>query len=63
VLAAYATVDPDGGWDGAWAEVWTDTGAGSALPGDHLLFTRRREVDQLVLANLLRLNLQRAGVH
>ncbi len=32
VLAAYAAVDPDGGWDEAWAEVWVDSGAGLPLP-------------------------------
>ena len=61
VLAAYAAIDPDGDWLEDWAEVWTDTGAGIPLPEDHALSARRNEVDQLVLANLLRMNLQRAN--
>ena len=61
VLAAYAAVDPAGDWSEDWAEVWLDTGAGQALPADHPLAEKRAEVDQSVLANLLRLNLARAG--
>jgi len=61
VLAAYAAVDPEGAWDEDWAEVWTETGAGQPLPDDHTLTEKRKEVDQRVLANLLRLNLARAG--
>ncbi|MCH7807598.1 MAG: class I SAM-dependent DNA methyltransferase [Planctomycetes bacterium] len=61
VLSAYAAVDPEGDWSSDWAEVWIETGAGQPLPEDHELCTRRTEVDQLVLANLLRMNLQRAG--
>jgi hypothetical protein len=60
VLAAYAAVDPDGGWDEAWAEVWVDTGAGRPLPEEHELTDRRSHVEERVLANLLRLNLSRA---
>ncbi|MCP4592754.1 MAG: hypothetical protein GY842_18620 [bacterium] len=60
VLAAYAAVDPAGEWAEDWAEVWTDTGAGQPLPDGHELAERRSEIDQLVLANLLRLNLSRA---
>src|SRR5438128_10340267 len=55
VLAAYAAADPAGGWDEAWAEVWGDTGAGNSPSADHPLATRRADVDQRVLANLLRL--------
>ena len=61
VLAAYAATDPDGEWSEDWANVWTDTGAGFPLPKDHPLSARRKETDQRVLTNLLRLNLQRAG--
>ncbi|MBI4718240.1 MAG: transposase [Planctomycetes bacterium] len=61
VLAAYAAVDPEGNWSEDWTEVWTDSGAGFALEGDHPLAARRKEVDQLVLGNLLRMNLARAG--
>lgn len=61
VLSAYAAVDPEGDWSSDWAEVWIETGAGQPLPEDHELWTRRTEVDQLVLANLLRMNLERAG--
>jgi len=61
VLAAYAAVDPEGDWDVDWAEVWKETGAGQPLPEDHALAERRAEVDQAVLANLLRMNLARAA--
>jgi hypothetical protein len=60
VLAAYAATDTTGGWDEDWAEVWTETGAGQPLPADHALAARRAEIDQKVLANLLRLNHARA---
>lgn len=59
VLAAYAAVDPEGEWETAWAEVWQDTGAGQSLPEGHKLSERRSEIDQCVLANLLRLNQER----
>ena len=72
VLAAYAAVDPEGGWDRSWAGVFEETGAGQALPDSppsggegepvpHPLAERRAEVEQSILANLLRLNLARAG--
>ncbi len=61
VLAAYAVVDPEGGWEPNWADVWFDTGAGQPLPADHPLAGRRAEIDQKVLANLLRLNQYRSG--
>ena len=61
VLAAYAAVDPAGEWSEDWAEVWTETGAGQPLPPRHALAERRKETDQRVLANLLRMNLARAG--
>jgi hypothetical protein len=35
------------------------TGGGFPLPDNHALSDRRKEIDQLVLANLLRLNLAR----
>jgi hypothetical protein len=60
VLAAYAAIDPEGGWSPDWAEVWQDSGAGQPLPEGHPLAARRAEVDQAVLANLLRLNQARA---
>jgi len=56
VLAAYAAVDSEGTWQEDWAEVWTDTGAGQPLPAEHPQAARRTEIDQQVLANLLRLN-------
>ncbi len=46
-------------WAEVWAEVWVDTGAGE-LPDESSLAARRAEIDQRVLANLLRLNLERA---
>jgi hypothetical protein len=61
VLAAYAATDAAGEWDEDWAAVWVDTGAGQPLPPNHPLAARRSEVDQKLLANLLRLNHQRAG--
>jgi hypothetical protein len=61
VLAAYAAVDPEGHWSEDWAAVWVDTGAGKPLPVEHPLRSRRSEVDQLVLTNLLRLNQKRGG--
>jgi predicted nucleotidyltransferase len=61
VLAAYAAIDPAGGWVEDWAEVWIETGAGQPPPVEHPLRAKRVVVDQLVLANLLRLNHERAG--
>jgi hypothetical protein len=61
VLAAYAAVDPAGNWDESWAEVWVDAGAGQPLPKNHPLAARRAEAEQAVLANLLRMNHERAG--
>jgi hypothetical protein len=87
VLAAYAAVDPAGGWSEDWAAVWTETGAGQPPPAEEEparagrasppaqmelapgadqaaaaeLAARRKETDQRVLANLLRMNLARAG--
>jgi hypothetical protein len=72
VLAAYAAVDPEGDWSPAWAAVFEETGAGQPLPPSpppggegepvpHPLADRRAEVEQSILANLLRLNLARAG--
>lgn len=59
VLAAYRETDPEGEWDPDWAEVWKETGAGQPTPADSEHFERRGEIDQRVLANLLRLNLSR----
>lgn len=61
VLAAYASVDGDGGWSTEWAQVWEDTGAGQPLPPSHALAAKRKEVDEAVLGALLALNLRRAG--
>jgi hypothetical protein len=61
VLAAYAATDPDGAWSEDWARVWVDTGAGQPLPNGHELADLRKETDQRVLANLLRMNLDRSG--
>ena len=60
VLAAYAAVDPEGNWSEDWAAVWVDSGAGQKLAAAHPLGAERGRVDQLVLANLLRLNQERA---
>lgn len=74
VLAAYAATDPAGGWDIAWAALFEETGAGQPLPDTpapddaseptpHPLAERRTEVEQSILAALLRLNLERADQH
>ncbi len=60
VLSAYASVDPDGGWDEDWAAVWVETGAGRPLRNDHALAAQRRHVDEQVLGSLLRMNLARS---
>jgi hypothetical protein len=60
-VRAYAAVDPAGGWDESWAEVWVETGAGQPLAKDHPMMARRAEVEQRVLGNLLRMNGERAG--
>lgn len=60
VLAAYAAVDPKGGWSEDWAKAWTDTGAGQPMPKDHPLTAQRAEIEEKVLGNLLRMNQQRA---
>ncbi len=72
VLAAYAAVDPEGGWSEDWAAVWSDTGAGQPVPEAPAdatpaekttaaeLAARRKDIDQRVLANLLRMNLARS---
>lgn len=59
VIAAYASVDPDGNWDPDWAEVFKATGAGQPTT-DEAEATKREEVEQKILANLLRLNQERA---
>ncbi len=59
-LAAYAASDPDGQWSEDWSQVWIDTGAGQPLQGGLDLTELRKETDQRVLANLLRMNLERA---
>ena len=61
VLAANAAGDPPGGWSGDWADVWEETGAAQPLLPGHPLAARRAELDQRVLANLLRLNQARAS--
>lgn len=70
MLAAYAAMDLQGAWDPAWAEVFEETGAGQALPPSprgagepvpHPLGERRAEVQRLILATLMRINLARAG--
>ncbi len=60
VLAAYASVDPEGDWCAEWAEVFVDTGAGQPLPEGHELTERRAEIEQAMLGALLRMNLERA---
>lgn len=61
VLSAYAAIDPEGAWDSSWAEVFTETGAGQGLSEDDPMGEHREEVEQLILGNLLRMNLERSG--
>lgn len=61
VLAAYAAVDPEGGWDASWAGVFVETGAGQGLGEDEPMCARREEVEQLILGGLLRMNLGRGS--
>jgi len=71
VLAAYAAVDPDGGWDVAWAEAYEPFGAGhitidakkdkaEVKRAKEEAIAARAEVDEKILAAVLRLNLERA---
>jgi len=60
VLAAYAATDNAGDWSEDWADARYDRGAGQPLAADHPLAAKRAEIDQKVLANLLRLNHERA---
>ena len=52
--------DPDGKWAEDWARGWGDTGAGQPLPNNNELTDVRKEIDQRVLTNLLRINLMRS---
>lgn len=61
VLAAYAAIDPAGGWSEDWAGVWVETGAGQKPRADSPLAAERGRVDQLVLGNLLKMNQERAA--
>lgn len=63
VLRAYAATDPAGGWLAEWAQVFEASGAGQPLPDDAEsgAVVRRGEIEQLILAALLRLNHERAG--
>ena len=73
VLAAYAAVDDKGEWDTAWAAAYEPFGAGEIVISDkeppppeveeakRAAIEQRREVDEKILAGLLRLNLQRGG--
>ncbi len=47
--------------NGEWSEDRAETGAGQPLPEDHELFANRQEIDQEMLANLLRMNVERAA--
>jgi len=71
VLAAYAAVDGEGDWDTAWAAAYEPFGAGEIMISDkeppeveeakRKAIEDRREIDEKILGNLLRLNLQRGG--
>ena len=56
VLAAYAATDPQGEWAEDSAAVCEETSAGQPLTEQHTLTATRAEIEQKVLANLLRLN-------
>lgn len=74
VINAYASVDPAGDWDPAWAEAYEPFGAGEitivengknkdskeVIEAKQAAIEKRKEVDQKILANLLRMNLERA---
>jgi hypothetical protein len=59
VLSAYAVTDLV--WPEDCAEVWTDTGAGEPLPPITPSPTKCAEIEERVLANLIRVNLYRAN--
>lgn len=61
MLAAYAAVDPSGGWDVEWARVFEETGAGVGLGEGHALAGERAGVEEKILGGLLRLNGERGG--
>lgn len=75
VLVAYAAVDPEGDWDPVWADAYEPFGAGeitivttgkkpddaATVAAKQAAIEKRKEIDQLILANLLRLNQERAG--
>ena len=60
VLAACAATVPEAGWSEAGARTCTETGADHPLQGNHALTEHHKGAEQRVLANLLRLNLERA---
>lgn len=62
LFPAYASLDPAGLWPASWADLWLDSGPGQPLPPDHPLAAQRAEVDQKVLANLLRLNREKTTI-
>jgi hypothetical protein len=55
VLAAYAATVLQGDWSEDWAQGWTDSGTGQMLTAGRALTDKHGELDQVVLANLLRL--------
>jgi hypothetical protein len=54
-------VDPEGGWQEGWAEVWINTGAGQPLPDGHALAAKQAAVKEWVLETRLRLSGERAN--
>ncbi|MFB3431041.1 MAG: class I SAM-dependent DNA methyltransferase [Phycisphaerales bacterium] len=60
VIAAYASVDPEGDWDPDWAEVFKATGAAQPTT-DEAEAAKREEIEQKILANLLRMNQEKVG--
>lgn len=65
ILAAYNATDPQDNWCEDWAQVFTDTGAGTGagqpLPANHPLTAQRPQIETQILENLLRLNHERAS--
>jgi len=71
VLAAYGAVDPEGEWDAAWAAAHEPFGAGhitiekkdteETKAAKEEAIALRKEIDERILAGLLRLNLERSG--
>ncbi len=75
VIAAYAHIDPEGDWRFEWAKVYEPFGAGEitiskkgkskdseeVVAAKQAAIAQRKQTDERILANLLRLNQERAN--